>query len=380
MTDPVAMPLAPASTTRQNAERPRLNAKKETLDHFARNTSLEEFLGSAANCGGDKQAVAVLFQLLAKAAIHIADLAPPGHVAGSAQDWTDVENVENNLEGFNLAANEAFLNAIRRAPVAAVLAKEFPDAMFLDGNAPLAVAMDPLDGSLNIAANVPVGTTVAVFPTLPGASQPSEHFLRPGQDQIAAGLIIFGLQTCFVLTLGDGAYVFTLDRRANLFRLTIPLLTIPEDSTEYSVNASHYRHWDNSMRAYIDDCIKGADGPLRRDHTMRWTASSIADAYRILVRGGAFLDPGDRRHGHADSRLRLICEANPIAFLVEQAGGQATDTTKRILEIVPRDLQMRTSIVFGSSATVERIIRYHRDPHSSAERAPLFFQRGLIRR
>jgi fructose-1,6-bisphosphatase I len=180
--------------------------------------------------------------------------------------------------------------------------------------------------------------------------------------------------------INRGEEFLRVDRRVDRFRLTNSRLAIPEDSTEFSVNASHYRHWDNSIRAYIDDCIKGTDGPLRRDHSVQWTASFIANAYRILVRGGVFLDPGDRRHGHADCRLRLIYEANPVALLFEQAGGQATDTTKRILDIVSRALHARTSIVFGSSVTVERVSRYHADPQSSAERAPLFFRRGLIRR
>lgn len=377
MTDRVLTPLPHGSTPRRVDAQPRVNTKEETPDRFPCNVPLEEFLERAANHSSDKQAVAVLLQLLAKAAIHIADLTALGRVTECMPNAAAAQNTVNDLEHrFNVAANEAFLDAIRRGPVAAVVSNELPDALPLARDAPLAVAIDLLDGSFNIEANVPVGTTFAVFPARAGASEPAEHFLRAGHEQVAAGLIIYGLQTCFVLTLGEGVHVFTFDRRADLFRLTIPRLTVPEDSSEFSVNASHYRHWDNSIRAYVDDCIKGTDGPLRRDHSMQWTASAVADAYRILIRGGVFLDPGNRRHGYADCRLRLIYEANPIAFLFEQAGGQATDTTKRILDIVPRALHAQTSIVFGSSATVERVSRYHADPHLSAERAPLFLNVG----
>jgi len=255
-----------------------------------------------------------------------------------------------------------------------------PAPLVLDSGAPLAVALDPLDGSSNIDTNVSIGTIFAVFPTLAGASQPADHFLRPGHEQVAAGFIIYGPQTSLVFTLGDGVQVFTLDRSAGVFQLAIPRLAIPKDSPEYAVNASNYRHWDDSVRAYIDDCIRGADGPLSRDYNMRWIASLVADAYRILVRGGVFLYPGDQRRDYRKGRLRLIYEANPISFLVEQSGGEATDTVRRVLDIKPKDLHARTPIVFGSIAAVKRINQYHSDPQFSAEHSPLFFQRGLIRR
>ena len=343
--------------------------------------SLERFLDETSNADNRMRALAALLRAIAKAAIQLADVISLGHIAGTMGTSVEPANHDGDVqERLDVLANELFISAVRSAPVTAVLSEELSSPLVLDSAAPLAVAIDPLDGSSNIEANVPIGTIFAVFPALPNASQPSGHFLRPGHEQLAAGLIIYGPQTSFVFTLGNGAHVFTLDRRAGVFQLAIPRLAIPEDSAEYSVNAANYRHWDESVRAYIDDCMKGAEGPLCRDHNMRWIASLVADAYRILIRGGVFLYPGDQRRGYRNGRLRLIYEANPISFLVEQAGGGATDPVQRVLDVKPADLHARTPMVFGSFEAVQRISRYHTDPQFSAERSPLFFQRGLIRR
>ena len=349
---------------------------------MTRDLSLDAFLETAVNGSGNNlQATSVLLRLIAKAAIQVADIVSLGQLAGALGAAVDTANTDGDVQKrLDILANELFIDALRRAPVAAVLSEELNRPLSLDSTAPLAVAIDPLDGSSNIDANVSIGTIFAVFPTLAGAKEPEDHFLRPGHDQVAAGFIIYGPQTSFVFTLGDGTHVFTLDRRAGLFRLAIPRLSVPEDSTEYAVNASNYRYWDDPVRAYIDDCIRGADGPLSRDHNMRWIASLVADTYRILTRGGVFLYPGDRRRGYGNGRLRLIYEANPVAFLLEQAGGGATDTVQRVLDIKPQELHIRTPMVFGSFEAVRRISCYHTDPQFSAERAPLFGQRGLIRR
>jgi fructose-1,6-bisphosphatase I len=343
--------------------------------------SLEAFLEQAATRGGQMPALASLLREIAKAAIQVADVVSLGCIAGPMGASVDSANAGGDAQKrLDIIANELFIEALRHAPVAVVLSEELPAPLVLDSGAPLAVALDPLDGSSNIDTNVSIGTIFAVFPTLAGASQPADHFLRPGHEQVAAGFIIYGPQTSLVFTLGDGVQVFTLDRSAGVFQLAIPRLAIPKDSPEYAVNASNYRHWDDSVRAYIDDCIRGADGPLSRDYNMRWIASLVADAYRILVRGGVFLYPGDQRRDYRKGRLRLIYEANPISFLVEQSGGEATDTVRRVLDIKPKDLHARTPIVFGSIAAVKRINQYHSDPQFSAEHSPLFFQRGLIRR
>ncbi|MGC1169741.1 MAG: class 1 fructose-bisphosphatase [Candidatus Acidiferrales bacterium] len=348
---------------------------------IARNMPLGDFLERVANARPEMGATAALLRELAKAAIQVAEVVSLGYIAGAPGDTVGATNSDGDAQKrLDITANEIFVNALRHAPVAAVLSEEVNSPWCLDPDAPLAVAIDPLDGSSNIDANVSIGTIIAVFPALARATEPANHFLRPGREQIAAGFVIYGPQTSLVFTIGDGVQVFALDRRAGAFQMTIPRLAIPHDSHEYAVNASNYRHWDESIRAYLDDCIRGADGPLAQDYNMRWIASLVADAYRILVRGGVFLYPGDQRRGYTKGRLRLIYEANPIAFLAEQAGGSCTDTVQRILDIKPRELHARTPIVFGSTAAVQRISQYHTDPQFSAERSPLFFERGLFRR
>jgi len=369
-----------AKTHRRNA-RPHPAPGEESLGALAGGTTLAQFLQTISARSREGRAMAALLSLLAKGAIQVAEVASLGAIAGDLGAEMGGVNLDGDVQKrLDLVAHNLFVEALRSAPVAAILSEEAHSAIDLDASAPFAVAIDPLDGSSNIDANVSIGTIFSIYPAVANPSQPADHFLRPGQDQAAAGFIIYGPQTSLVITLGDGAHVFTLDRRAGTFRLAIPRLAIPEESTEYAVNASNYRYWGDSVRAYIDDCMQGVDGPLFQDHNMRWIASLVADAYRILVRGGVFLYPGDKRRGYGKGRLRLIYEANPIAFLVEQAGGGATDTVQRILDVRPKELHARTPIVFGSFAAVQRISRYHTDPQYSAERAPLFFQRGLIRR
>jgi fructose-1,6-bisphosphatase I len=350
---------------------------------IAREMTLEKFLREAAKRRDDAhfRAALQLLGMIAKASRQIADVVALGQIAGSMGAATGAANFDGDAQKrLDVLANEVFTQGMRSAPVAAILSEEMARPLALDATAPLAVAIDPLDGSSNIDANVSIGTIFAIFPAVENALEPAQHFLRPGHEQVAAGFLIYGPQTSLVLTIGDGVQVFTLDRRAGEFRLAIPRLAVPHDSAEYAVNAANYRHWDDSIRAYVDDCIRGADGPLSQDHNMRWIASLVADAYRILVRGGVFLYPGDQRRGYHRGRLRLLYEANPIALLLEQAGGCATDTVQRILDVKPRELHARTPIVFGSRAAVERISQYHTDPQFSAERAPLFFPRGLMRR
>ena len=375
----LAADFARVATTRRVEGR--ASSGEESPATLERGLSLDTFLDRAASGNRDKLALTVLLRLIAAASIQVADLVALGQFAGNMGAPVGTANFDGDVQRrLDIMANETFVNAVRRAPVAALLSEELSDPLLLDPDAPLVVAIDPLDGSSNIDANVSIGTIFAVFPAVKNALRPEDHFLRPGHEQVGAGFIIYGPQTSFVFTLGNGVHVFTLDRRAGVFQLAIPRLAVPTDSTEYAVNASNYRHWDDSVRAYIDDCIRGADGPLFRDHSMRWVASLVADAYRILVRGGVFLYPGDQRRGYRNGRLRLMYEASPISFLVEQAGGSATNAVLRILDIKPKELHARTPIVFGSRTAVQRISRYHADPQFSAEHAPLFFRRGLIRR
>jgi len=186
-----------------------------------------------------------------------------------------------------------------------------------------------------------------------------EEFLQPGKYQAAAGYCVYGPQTTLVLTVGDGVVMFTLDRETGSWKLTERDVQIPPDTREFAINMSNMRHWAPPVRQYIDDCLAGKDGPRGKDFNMRWVASMVADVHRILSRGGVFLYPWDKREPDKPGKLRLMYEANPMAFLVEQAGGQATNGRQRILDIVPTKLHERVSVVLGSKNEVQRVTDLH---------------------
>jgi fructose-1,6-bisphosphatase I len=253
------------------------------------------------------------------------------------------------------------------------------EPLVLDPNGPVTVAMDPLDGSSNIDTNVSVGTIFSILPSAAGGNAEA-HFLRPGRKQLAAGFVIYGPQTSIVLALGgEDTQIFTLDRRDGQFYQAPSGPLIAKDNPEYAINASNFRHWEAPVRAFIDDCEQGAEGPLKREYNMRWTGSLVADAYRILMRGGVFLYPGDERAGYGSGRLRQLYEANPVALVVERAAGSATDCVRPMLDIMPASVHAKVPFVFGSPVLVELVARYHSDPQLS-DRAPLFGKRGLMRR
>ncbi len=286
-------------------------------------------------------------------------------------------NADGDFQRFlDVSADEAFLGAARQAGVRHYCSEEIDGAVDLNGSSDLALAIDPLDGSSNIDTNVSIGTIFSILPALPGS--PAESFLQPGRKQLAAGFFIYGPQLALALTLGGGTRIFVHSPRLGTFVETLRP-AIAEKTEEFAINASNYRHWDEPVRLYVDDCLKGTNGPREKDFNMRWIASLVADAYRILIRGGVFLYPGDSRRGYANGRLRLVYEANPIAMIIEQAGGAATDGTASILDLVPASLHQRTPLVFGAAREVARIARYHTEPSIIAERSPLFGHRGLFR-
>jgi fructose-1,6-bisphosphatase I len=188
--------------------------------------------------------------------------------------------------------------------------------------------------------------------------EPDEKcFLQPGSRQVAAGFTVYGAATILVLTVGNGVAGFTLDRELGSFVMTEPDIRIPPDTSEFAINASNMRNWDPPVKRYIDECLAGKTGPRERDFNMRWVASMVADVYRTLSRGGIFMYPRDAKH--KDGRLRLMYEANPMALIVEQAGGAATDGHRRILDIEPERLHQRVGVILGSRNEVERVTRYH---------------------
>jgi fructose-1,6-bisphosphatase I len=215
---------------------------------------------------------------------------------------------------------------------------------------------------------------------VPGAAaDPLLAFRQSGRAQVAAGFFIYGPQTSLIMSTGQGTHLFTLDPASRQFVLVAANLAIPPSVAEYAINASNYRHWHEPMQRYIDDCVMGADGPRSRNFNMRWIASLVADAYRIFTRGGIFLYPADKREGYGQGRLRLLYEANPVAFLAEQAGGAASDGIDPILDRLPETAHQRTPFVMGSADEVERVRRYYVDRTPPTRGEPLFRRRGLLR-
>ena len=217
---------------------------------------------------------------------------------------------------------------------------------------------DPLDGSSNIDVNIAIGTIFSVLQCPSDVKEPDEKaFLQPGSTQVAAGFAVYGPSTMLVLTVGNGTVGFTLDREVGSFVLTAEHIAIPEDTAEFAINMSNMRNWGAPVKRYIDECLAGKTGARGKDFNMRWVASMVADVFRILTRGGIFMYPRDAKH--REGRLRLMYEANPMAFIVEQAGGAATDGRTRILDLQPTALHQRIGVILGSRNEVERVTSYH---------------------
>jgi fructose-1,6-bisphosphatase I/sedoheptulose-1,7-bisphosphatase len=250
---------------------------------------------------------------------------------------------------------------------------EYPRGKYL-------LLFDPLDGSSNIDVNVSVGSIFSVLRCPEGISEPTEQdFLQPGTQQVCAGYAIYGPSTMLVLTTGRGVNGFTLDREIGEFMLTHPEITIEPDTSEFAINASNSRHWEPAIKRYVNECLAGQQGPRGRDFNMRWIASLVAETHRILMRGGVFMYPRDRKDSSRNGRLRLLYEANPIGFLIEQAGGRASTGAEPILQVQPEAAHQRIGFVFGARNEVERIERYHRDHNEFEYDAPLFGTRGLFK-
>ncbi len=219
---------------------------------------------------------------------------------------------------------------------------------------------DPLDGSSNIDVNVSIGTIFSVLKAPDGMGTPTEeHFMQPGSAQVAAGYAVYGPQTMLVLTTGNGVNCFTLDREMGSWVLTQRNMMIPETTTEFAINMSNQRHWHPPVQRYVSEMLAGSTGPREKDFNMRWIASMVADVHRILNRGGIFMYPADMRDASMPGKLRLMYEANPMAMIVEQAGGAATDGRQRILDIAPQKLHQRVPVFLGSKREVERVSGYH---------------------
>ncbi|MCC2675795.1 MAG: fructose-bisphosphatase [Ramlibacter sp.] len=285
-----------------------------------------------------------------------------GDVLGTAGTGNVQGEIQKKLD---IIANEVLIEANEWGGHLAGMASEEMEGIYVVPNrypqGEYLLLFDPLDGSSNIDVNVSIGTIFSVL-KMPEDDRGVDEgdFLQCGHKQVAAGYCIYGPQTTLVLTVGDGVAMFTLDREQGSFVLTQEGVRIPEDTKEFAINMSNMRHWDAPVKRYIDECLAGKEGPRGKDFNMRWVASMVADVHRILTRGGIFLYPWDKREPDKPGKLRLMYEANPMGWLIEQAGGAATNGRERILDIQPKKLHERVSVILGSKNEVERVTGYHR--------------------
>jgi fructose-1,6-bisphosphatase I len=287
-----------------------------------------------------------------------------------------VEEVEIDRRRIDALAGRLVISALRKTRTAFVALEEEGAILTFAAGGELAVAVDPLDAASDVDANLALATLFSIFPA--SAEGATASFFRKGAEQLAAGYITYGPHTARLLSFGDGVAHFVLDPATQKFRLVAENIRIAPNTREIAINAANYRHWRAPIRAFIDDCAEGAAGPCGKDFNIRWFACLVGEAHRILMRGGVYLYPADRRPGFENGRLRLLYDAFPIAMLVEQAGGAATDGSERILSKNIETLDQRTPLVFGSAEKVARIAAYHSDAQFHCAQAPLFAERGLF--
>ena len=309
----------------------------------------------------------LLLEVVARACKSISQAVNKGALGGesSVLGTAGSENVQGEVQKkLDIIANEVLIEANEWGGHLAAMASEEMDHIYVVPNrypqGEYLLLFDPLDGSSNIDVNVSIGTIFSVLKKPEGrAAVEEKDFLQAGSQQVAAGYCVYGPQTTLVLTVGDGVAMFTLDREQGSFVLTNENVQIPADTQEFAINMSNMRHWDEPVKRYIDECLQGSDGPRGKDFNMRWIASMVADVHRILTRGGVFLYPWDKREPEKAGKLRLMYEANPMSWLIEQAGGASTNGKQRILDLQPGKLHERVSVMLGSKNEVERVTAYH---------------------
>ena len=333
---------------------------------IARRTTLSKFLIEQQRETNNLPAdLRLLIEVVARACKAISYNVSKGAL-GEALGTAGSENVQGEVQKkLDILSNEILLDANEWGGNLAAMASEEMEKIFPIPNrypkGNYLLTFDPLDGSSNIDVNVSIGTIFSVL-RCPDGAEPSEAaFMQPGSQQVAAGYAVYGPQTVLVLTTGHGVNCFTLDRELGSWVLTQRDMKIPVETREYAINASNKRHWYEPVQRYIGELNDGKDGARKEDFNMRWIASMVADVHRILNRGGIFMYPADKRDPSKPGKLRLMYEANPMSFIVEQAGGAATNGVERILDIQPKSLHERVAVFLGSKNEVERVTRYHQE-------------------
>jgi fructose-1,6-bisphosphatase I / sedoheptulose-1,7-bisphosphatase len=353
--------------------------------HLGRTTLSKFLIQQLEGIEGSRDLGALLIDVAA-AVKTISSMAAKGALGGYLGK-AGTENVQGEQQvKLDVASNDVILKSCEWGGlVAGMASEELDDPYPIPAEYPRGrylLIFDPLDGSSNADVNVSVGTIFSILRHDKKDAPKVEDFLQKGVEQVAAGYAIYGPSTMLVLTVGKGTHGFTLDREVGNFILTHPDLRIPEDTSEFAINTSNARFWEAPVHRYVTECQDGKSGERGKDFNMRWIASMVAEVHRILVRGGVFMYPRDTRDPEKPGRLRLMYEASPIGFLIEQAGGGASTGRQRILELLPHQLHQRVPVILGSKNEVDRIARYHWEHDKGIDRrysSPLFNERSLFR-
>lgn len=325
--------------------------------------SLSQFLDQSPS-SAHSSAIGAILQDIAQGCIAIANSIDQGALQGNMGSL-DSENVQGEVQkALDLITNELLIEHLKQSGyVAGLASEEMDDIVQLppkrSTRKPYLVLFDPLDGSSNVNLNISVGTIFSVLPSANHTPQLAD-FLQAGHQQVCAGYAMYGSSTMLVISIGHGVHGFTLDKASNTFYLTHPNMQIPVQTQEFAVNVSNYRFWQDAVKRYVDECLLGATGVRAKDFNMRWVASMVAEVHRILVRGGLFMYPMDSKAQTKHGKLRLMYEANPMSYLVEQAGGAASTGQQRILDLSPTELHQRVPVFMGSRDEVAQIESYHK--------------------
>ncbi|SMF94453.1 fructose-1,6-bisphosphatase I [Methylomagnum ishizawai] len=324
---------------------------------------LTQFLISEQRRVGGTGELTLLLTDIAGACKGIGHEVNRGALAGNLDSIGSHENIQGEVQKkLDVLSDEIFVNSLSwTGHLAGMASEEHDEIIPIPEGYPRGkylICFDPLDGSSNIEVNLSIGTIFSVL-LAPNDNPTAEDFLQPGTQQVAAGFCIYGPTTILILTTGNGVNGFTLDRNVGEFILTHPNITIPEDTSEFAINMSNHRFWEAPMRRYVDECVAGKSGGREKDFNMRWLASMVAEVYRVLMRGGLFTYPMDEKLKTKGGRLRLLYEANPMSFIVEQAGGMASTGRERILDIQPVSVHQRVPVILGSKNEVARLVAYH---------------------
>jgi fructose-1,6-bisphosphatase I len=329
---------------------------KVTLTQFIIEQQRGEFPGTSG-------AFTSLLNDVATACKKISHLVNRGELVGVLGS-AGSENVQGEVQKkLDIITNDIMVNTLNwTGHLAGMASEEIDDIIKIPEHYPKGkylVVFDPLDGSSNIDVNLAVGTIFSILRTREGVDPDLHDFLRKGVEQVCAGFVLYGPSTMMVLTTGHGVNAFTLDQDIGEFILTHRNMRIPETTSEFAINMTNQRFWEPPVQRYIEECLQGTEGPRGKNFNMRWIASLVAEVYRILTRGGIFMYPLDTRNPAKPAKLRLMYEANPMAFIIEQAGGLCSTGRERILDIKPSDIHQRVPLILGSREEVERVVGYH---------------------